>query len=414
MTNITIHHTTLVRPDRIERSPLHLSGGRITAEPPADAWAIDLRDHLMFPGLINALDHLHLNNIPRLPQEEPFPNSYAWITAFQAYFADPRVAAAVAIAKPLRYMQGGLKNLLAGATTVAHHDPWHATLDEPSFPVGLLRDFGWSHSLGLGTRDWGLGNSDSQSPISNPQFLPRYGPPVVESFAAAPASRPWIIHLAEGADAISAAELSWLDQLGCLADNTVLVHGAGLSAADIERVIARDAAVIWCPSSNLSMLGRTLEPRRLFDAGRLALGSDSRLSGARDLLDELRVAAAHSDLTPRELLRLVTSAARGILRLPEVGGLDAGQCADLLILRDTGGDPYRHLVDIKRKDICAVVRAGAPLIAEPGFADWFAACDVEAVQALLDGQSKLISRALARPEVIALEPGLDIVTRTED
>src|SRR5439155_14671578 len=133
--------------------------------------------------------------------------------------------------------------------------------------------------------------------------------------------------LAEGTDAISAAELSWLDQLGCLADNTVLVHGAGLTAADIERVIARDAAVIWCPSSNLSMLGRTLDPRRLFDAGRLALGSDSRLSGARDLLDELQVAAAHSDLTPRELLRLVSSAARGILRLPEVGGLDAGQRA---------------------------------------------------------------------------------------
>jgi cytosine/adenosine deaminase-related metal-dependent hydrolase len=236
---------------------------------------------------------------------------------------------------------------------------------------------------------------------------------VVESFAATPASRPWIIHLAEGADAISAAELSWLDQLGCLADNTVLVHGAGLSAADIERVIARDAAVIWCPSSNLSMLGRTLEPRRLFDSGRLALGSDSRLSGARDLLDELRVAAAHSDLTPRELLRLVSSATRGILRLPEVGGLDAGQRADLLILRDTGGDPYQRLIGIKRNDICAVVRGGAPLIADPGFADWFAACDIEAVPALLDGQPKLIARELARPEVIALEPGLDIVTRTE-
>jgi cytosine/adenosine deaminase-related metal-dependent hydrolase len=405
----TIHHATLVLPDRIERASLHLSGGYITAEPAADAWALNLHDHLIFPGLINAHDHLHLNNIPCLPQEHPFPNSYAWINAFQTYFADPHVAAAVAIAKPLRYMQGGLKNLLAGATTVAHHDPWHATLDESSFPVGLLRDFGWSHSLGLGTDDWGLEIGDSQSPVSSPQSLPRYGPPVVESFAATPARQPWIIHLAEGTDAISAAELSWLDQLGCLAGNTVLVHGAGLTAADIERVIARDAAVIWCPSSNLSMLGHTLDPRRLFDAGRLALGSDSRLSGARDLLDELRVAAAHSDLTPRELLWLVTSAARGILRLPEVGGLDAGQRADLLILRDIGGDPYRQLIDIKRKDVCAVVRGGAPLIAEPGFADWFAACDTEAIPVLLDGQPKLLSHALAQPTVIALEPGLELV-----
>jgi cytosine/adenosine deaminase-related metal-dependent hydrolase len=232
---------------------------------------------------------------------------------------------------------------------------------------------------------------------------------VLESFAATPATQPWIIHLAEGSDAVAAAELTLLDQLGCLASNTVLVHGVGLTAADIEQVIARNAAVIWCPSSNLAMLGRTLEPRRLFDAGRLALGSDSRLTGARDLLDELRVAAAHSDLAPRELLWLVTSAASDILRLPDVGSLEAGQRADLLIIPDTGGDPYRQLIDITRKRVCAVVRNGAPLIADSAFGDWFAACHTEAVPVLLDGQPKLLSRALAQQGVIGLEPGLDIV-----
>jgi cytosine/adenosine deaminase-related metal-dependent hydrolase len=409
MPNTTIRHATLVQHDRIERAPLYLAGGRIIAGQPDGAWELDLRDHLIFPGLINAHDHLHLNNIPRLPQRNPFPNSYAWISAFQAYFADPHVAAAVRIAKPLRYRQGGLKNLLAGATTVAHHDPWHPALDDPDFPVGLLRAFGWSHSLGLGIDDWGLGVGNSQSPVPSPHSLPRYGPPVRESFAATPAAQPWIIHLAEGTDAVAAAELSMLDQLGCLAGNTVLVHGAGLIGDDIERVIARDAAVIWCPSSNVSMLGCTLAPRRLFDAGRLALGSDSRLTGPRDLLDELRVAAAHSDLVPCELFQLVTVAARTILRLPDVGSLEAGQRADLLIVRDTGGDPYQQLVDIKRKDICAVVRGGVPQIADTGFADWFVVYDNEAVPVLLDERPKLLSRALAQPEVIALEPGLHLV-----
>ncbi|MEO7912800.1 MAG: amidohydrolase family protein [Roseiflexaceae bacterium] len=410
MPNITIRHATLVQHDRIERALLHIAGGRITADAPADAQVIDLRDHLIFPGLINAHDHLHLNNIPRLPQASFFPNSYAWISAFQSYFADPRVAAAVAIAKPLRYAQGGLKNLLAGVTTVAHHDPWHAALDEPSFPVGLLRDFGWSHSLGLGIEALSIENCEpgfSQFSMLNAQ-LSRYGPPVLESFAATPTSQPWIIHLAEGTDAVAAAELAWLDRLGCLADNTVLVHGAGLTTADIERVIARDAAVIWCPSSNLSMLGRTLDPRQLFDAGRLALGSDSRLSGARDLLAELRIAAAHSDLTPRELLRLVTTAARDILRLPNVGGLDAGQYADLLIIRDDGGDPHQQLVDINRHAIRAVVRNGVPLVSEPDFANWLDLAGIDAVCILLDGQTKLLARALTQADVIALEPGLDI------
>jgi cytosine/adenosine deaminase-related metal-dependent hydrolase len=236
---------------------------------------------------------------------------------------------------------------------------------------------------------------------------------VLESFAATPASQPWIIHLAEGTDAIAAAELTWLDRLGCLADNSVLVHGAGLTAADIGQVIARHAAVIWCPSSNLSMLGHTLDPRQLFDAGRLALGSDSRLTGARDLLDELRVAAAHSDLAPHELLRLVTTAARDILRLRNVGGLDAGQRADLLIVRNKGGDPYQQLIDIKRKDIFAVVRDGVPLIADHEVAGWFALFDTDALPVLLDGWPKLLAGKLAQTEVIALESGIDIANSSK-
>src|SRR5215813_9769421 len=194
--NTTIRHAALVLPDRVERAPLHIAGGRIAAAWPANAWELDLRDHLIFPGLINAHDHLHLNNIPPLPQSAPFPNSYAWIAAFQPHFADPRVAAAVAVAKPLRYQHGCLKNLLAGATTVAHHDPWHAALDAWVFPVGLLRDFGWSHSLGLGieNEEVRIENAENSHFSLLTSQLPRYGPPVLESFAATPAHRLWIIH----------------------------------------------------------------------------------------------------------------------------------------------------------------------------------------------------------------------------
>jgi cytosine/adenosine deaminase-related metal-dependent hydrolase len=246
----------------------------------------------------------------------------------------------------------------------------------------------------------------TRSLISNLQSLPRYGPPVVESFRATPADRPWIIHLSEGTDALAKAELAQLDALGCLASNTVLVHGVGLGAADIDRLIDVGAAVVWCPSSNLSMLGHTLSPRRLFDAGRLALGSDSRISGAHDMLDELRTAAELSDLAPAELLRMATSDGGRILGMPDVGGLAPGQRADLLILRDEGGDPHRALLDLRRADIRAVVRDGAPMIADPDFASWFAVCGVEAVPVVLDGRPKLLARSLARPEAAGLEPGL--------
>src|SRR3546814_2100845 len=70
-----------------------------------------------------------------------FRNSYEWIEAFKAHFAEPAVAAALAVPLEVRMRHGALKNLLAGTTCVAHHDPWHAVCDEPGFPVAVLREY---------------------------------------------------------------------------------------------------------------------------------------------------------------------------------------------------------------------------------------------------------------------------------
>jgi cytosine/adenosine deaminase-related metal-dependent hydrolase len=350
-----------------------------------EAYRVDLRDHFIFPGLINAHDHLHVNAVPPLHAQAPFPNSYAWIAAFKQHFEHPDVIAALQVPKALRLRHGALKNLLAGTTCVAHHDPWHPALDAPDFPVALLRDYGWSYAPG-----W-----------------PDYGPPMQESFAATPSDRPWLIHLAEGTDKVARAELAQLDQLGCLAANSVLIHGVGLSGSDIERVIAQRAAVVWCPGSNLALLGRTLDPRRLCEAGRLALGSDSRLSGARDLLDEWANVIDRYELSPKQLLGLATTHAANILRMPGRGHLSPGAHADMVIVEDLGGDPMCSLVGIDRSRIRAVVRDGVPRVADPDFAEWFAAAGVETVRVTLDGKAKLLDRSLADDALIALEPGLE-------
>ncbi|HZT43423.1 MAG TPA: amidohydrolase family protein [Chthonomonadaceae bacterium] len=396
-------HTRCITPGGESGESLSILDGRVAAEGVSDAWTLDLKEHLIFPGLVNAHDHLHRNNIPPLPQSAPFANSYAWMEAFQPYFCEPEVARACAVPAPLRYWQGGWKNLLCGATTVAHHDPWHPVLDDPDFPVRLLRHYGWSHSLGLSP------HSALQKRERAKYAVGCYGPPVAESFAATPPEEPWFIHLAEGTDAIAAEELAHLEALGCLAANTRLIHGVGLREADREKVIAHGAGVIWCPGSNLSLFGQTLDPRPLFEAGCLALGTDSRLTGARDLLDELCIAAAESDLGPMELLQLVTACGSRLLRMPEVGGLAPGQAADLLVMGYPGGDPQRALLGLRRADIRAVVRAGKPAIADPDFADWFAYCQVEAIPVRLDGRPKLcVAALLGTPGSAALEPGLEI------
>jgi hypothetical protein len=271
---------------------------------------------------------------------------------------------------------------------VAHHDPWHQALDAADFPVALLRDYGWSYAPG-----W-----------------PGYGPPIRQSFYSTPADRPWMIHLAEGTDTTAQAELSRLEAMGCLAANSVLVHGVGLRERDIGRVIEMGAAVVWCPTSNRNLLGRTLDPRRLQAAGRLALGSDSRLSGARDLLDELH-AVVHADgLDAHEALALATIDAARVLRLPQRGHLRPDAHADLLVVVDRGGDAARSVAAIERSRIRAVVRDGVPRIADPDFAEWFDAADVETVPVTLDGRPKLLAKALADPALLALEPGLEFAS----
>lgn len=385
-THASLSRAAMVTPEGVVREPLSIRAGRIDASPARWAYQLDLRDHLIFPGLINAHDHLQVNAVPPLRTSVPFPNSYAWISAFQAHFENPDVVAALEVPKALRLRHGALKNLLAGTTCVAHHDPWHPALDATDFPVTLLREYGWSYALG-----W-----------------PGYGPPVKESFAATSADRPWLIHLAEGTDAVAQAELAQLDQLGLLASNSVLIHGVGMREQDMERVTASGAGVIWCPSSNLALLGRTLDPRKLCASGRLALGSDSRLSGARDLLDELSSVIDGYELTPRQLLGLVTSQAAQILRMPSRGSLSPGAPADLLIVEDLGGDEARSLVGIPRSEIRAVVRDGVPCIADPDFAEWFAIVGVEAVPVMLDGKPKLLAKSFAEPALMALEPGLEL------
>jgi cytosine/adenosine deaminase-related metal-dependent hydrolase len=383
---------TIVMHDSIAARSLTLAGEHVRSAC-AGAYPIDLRGHFVFPGLVNAHDHLQLNCIPPLPHGAPFANSYEWIDAFEAHRATDAVAEAVRIPTDLRHRHGGLKNLLSGVTLVAHHDPWHAAFDECDFPVSVLSAFGWSHSLRLG----------GASPVA----APKYGPAVDTSFLTTPSTNPWFIHLAEGVDGVAGGELGVLEDVGCLSQNTVIVHGVGLTHHDIQRVVDSGASVVWCPSSNLGMFGRTLDSTHAFDAGRVGLGTDSRLTGARDLLEELGIAAANSSLTPRALVDLVTIGGAAVLRVPDAGGLQIGQRSDCIIVRDDG-DPFETLLRASRSSVRAVVRRSAPVIADRDFAAWFAHCGVDTVAATLDGQPKLIDRRFARPDVVALEPGLEI------
>ncbi len=345
-----------------------------------------LAGHTVLPALTNAHDHLQLNGIPGLPTTQHFSNSYDWARAFERHFEDPRVRQARAVPLEIRHWQGALKNALCGTTTVMHHDPPAAVFQQPGFPVRVVQPYGWAHSLHSA-----------------------YGPPVEASHRETPAGAGWFIHLAEGTDQTSAGELQELRQRGCLDASTVLIHGVALSDADIDQLITCGAAVIWCPSSNLRILGRTLSIaalRRLYDAHCLGLGTDSRLSGALDLLQELQLARRCSDFSAGELLELATTRSQQVLRSPSYGahredGWDGG---DHIVIRTDGSDPAQCLLRLARHQLRAVIRGGRPWLTDPDLEHWFIEHDVSYEPVVLDGQPKLCASDALSPR--ALEPGL--------
>jgi Amidohydrolase family len=285
------------------------------------------------PGLINAHDHLHRNHYGRLGVP-PYANAYDWGRDIHARFREA-IERGRAFPRRAALLVGAWKNLFAGVTTVVHHDAWEPAFDD-KFPVRVAR-MPSAHSLGF----------------EKDQSAWRFG------------AGPFCVHLAEGVDRAAADEVRELDWRGLVTQDLLAVHAIGVDADGIGRLRAADAAIVWCPTSNLFLFGRTA-PAALLESGiDVLLGSDSLLSGEGTLLDELRCARALELVTDDCLVEAVGRVAARRLGLSEPS-LEIGAPADLVVLR-------RPLLDATTADVALVVVAGVPRVAEPGLAGAFGA-----------------------------------------
>ena len=275
---------------------------------PDEVTTVDLSGYLLLPGLINAHDHLEFNLFPRLGNG-PYANFLEWADDIFRPEASP-VREHLAVPKPVRLWWGAIKNLLCGVTTVCHHNPYDHEVFGGEFPVRVVSRYGWAHSLAL-EKD------------------------VAARFRATPDGGPFLIHLGEGTDAASAREIFELDRQGALDSRTIIIHGVGLDQKGRALAEKRGAALVWCPSSNLFTLGKTVGQDELRQHRRVALGSDSALTGAGDLLDEMRAANRATGVGSEELFEMVTRHAAQILWLARgEGQIQPGAVADLIALPD--------------------------------------------------------------------------------
>ena len=339
---IVVHGARIARgPRDVVRGSIGISAGRVRTietgpffggDNASKVRAIDLEGFLVLPGLINAHDHLGFAPFPRLG-DPPYRNYVDWGEDIHDQFPDV-IAWYRAIPKSSRLWWGGFRILLCGVTTVYHHDPLWPDLLRADFPVRVIRQDMWAHSLAFG------GDLSTKR-------------------AALPNGSPFVLHACEGIDDVARKELWELDRMGLLDSGAVLVHGLAIDSAGAALMIERRASLIVCPSSNFFLFGALPDMDVLSKVGRVALGSDSPLTAAGDLLDEIRFAIDRCAISPDCAYRMVTTIPAEILQLKDhEGSIAESGVADLIAMRDTGADPADRLQSLSICDIELVMIGG--------------------------------------------------------
>lgn len=308
---------------RARNATVACEGGLMCAPEGVFDLVVDDRDAIVRPGLINAHDHLHRNHYGQLGRP-PYPNAVHWARDISRRHRR-RIERGRRLSAREALLVGAWKNLFAGVTSVVHHDAWNSEF-ERGFPLRVV-------------------------PIANDDSVAMTAPLGTGRKAGAP----YALHLAEGTDAAAAAEVDAADRAGLVDENLLAVHAVGPDAAGTERLLASGAALIWCPSSNHFLFARTA-PQALFGEGTdVLLGSDSLLTGAGNLLDELRFARATGRLDDCRLEQSVGTVAARRLRLASPG-LEPGAPADFVLMTVP-------VLEAHARDVHLVVAGGVPRVA---------------------------------------------------
>jgi len=368
------HHAVAVRDGRI-LAVLPQEAARACYAP---AETIELADHALIPGLVNAHTHAAMSlmrgiadDLPlmRWLQEAIWPTEGRHVS--ESFVRDGTLLAAA--------------EMLASGTTTCNDMYFHPDAAAEAFDEAGIRavigvtvlDFPTPYAAsadeyfrkGLEARDrW------RRHPLIEFSIAPHAPYTASDETLARAASLAaeldcgLHIHVHETATEIEeslarhrARPLARLAGLGLLGRGFIGVHAVHLDDTDIELLARNACSTVHCPASNMKLASGIAPVTALRRAGvTVALGTDGAASNNRlDLFAEMRQAAllakVHTSdaaaLAAREVLRMATlDGARALGLDDRVGSIEAGKCADLCAV-DLSGiatqpcyDPVSHLV----------------------------------------------------------------------
>ncbi len=349
----TVIQGTLVTPDQVMEGEVVIDGDTITCvapecvDPPG-ATVIRVTDAYVFPGFIDAHNHVAYNVFPKWSPPQQYQNRGQWqgSTAYKTFKAPYNQLKATLLCEMVKW--GEIKALLSGVTTIQGTAPNRAC-----FRI-LIRNAENQNELGLNPKHIRTFILDIKG------FKEQIDWAVTKTF---------VVHIGEGIDLKSRTEFATLKQKGLLTGQTAIIHGTAFEAPDFQEMAAAGAKLIWSPRSNLVLYGQTTKVNVARQQGvEVSLGVDWNPTGSDTLFDELRVAAQVNDeqfggaIPVADWVQMVTTHPAKALALEDhIGRLAVGLKADLTVVAAKAPDPRASLLQSHLQDVLMVWVGGNPL-----------------------------------------------------
>jgi cysteine-rich repeat protein len=331
-----------------------------------EATVISCPQGVISPGLINAHDHITYQGAPSPRTEERYEHRHDWNRGTDGH---TRLFNNSSVNDAIRW--GELRQVMAGTTSVA------GSGGQP----GLLRNLDKENVTTTGGNQEGLDETPlnyQTFPLGDStglQLTSTCDYPGIDDASAIPALSVYLPHVAEGIEEAARNEYRCLSGASggqsVLTRQTAIIHGVGLTAAEIGDMAGRGTDLIWSPRSNVTLYGDTAMVTAYKQLGvTLALGTDWLPTGSMNLLRELQCADYLNTVyysrpfTDEELWRMVTASAADLTDVHEkLGRIERGKVADLAVfrLRSFAASPYRAVITANAEDVVLTLRGGRPL-----------------------------------------------------
>jgi len=319
---------------------------------------VDLADHILMPGLVNAHGHAAMSLLRGYADDlplQPWLEDHIWPVEARVLSAEfVADGTNLAMAEMIKTGTTCFADMYFFADTVAEQVQRSGMRSQIGFTVFDFPTAGgkdpddYIHK-GLQLRD--IYKGDGLIKIACAPHAPyTVGDETMRRIAtyANELDMPVHIHCHETAQEVADSlklygcrPLQRLDDLGVLLPQTQLVHMTQIDDSDIRLIQDNNCHVVHCPESNLKLASGFCPVGKLIDAGvNVALGTDGAASNNDlDLFGELKTAALlakavaddASVLDAHAALRMATiNGAKALGWDDQIGSLEAGKSADMI------------------------------------------------------------------------------------